>query len=104
MTDGLVKLSINSVSPDETIVTTVPYENGWTLYIDGKEAEIVPYQGAFIAFKCPEGAHTAELRFVAPGLKTGAAISCAGIAALAVFVIIDIRQKKTVKKENKAEV
>ena len=37
-------------------------------------------------------------------LKTGAIISCAGIVALAVFVFIDIRQKKTVKKENKAEV
>ena len=104
MTDGFVKLSVNNVGSDETIVTTVPYENGWTLYIDGEEAEIDPYQGAFIAFKCPEGAHTAELRFVAPGLKAGAIISCAGIVALAVFVFIDIRQKKTVKKENKAEV
>ena len=98
--DGYVDLSVNGVGADETVITTVPYENGWTLYIDGQEAEIKPYQGAFIAFKCPEGAHTAELRFIAPGLKTGAVISGVGIVALAVFVVLDINQKKKVKKDN----
>ena len=104
MADGYVKMSVNHVEAGETIVTTVPYENGWTLYIDGQEAEIKPYQGAFIAFKCPEGAHTAELRFIAPGLKTGAVISGVGIVALAIFVVLDINQKKKVKKDNKSEV
>ncbi len=102
--DGYVDLSVNGVGADETVITTVPYENGWTLYIDGQETEIKPYQGAFIAFKCPEGAHTAELRFIAPGLKTGAVISGVGIVALAVFVVLDINQKKKVKKDNKSEV
>lgn len=98
--DGYVDLSVNGVGADETVITTIPYENGWTLYIDGQETEIKPYQGAFIAFKCPEGAHTAELRFIAPGLKTGAVISGVGIVALAVFVVLDIKQKKKVKKDN----
>lgn len=98
--DGYVDLSVNGVGADETVITTVPYEDGWTLYIDGQEAEIKPYQGAFIAFKCPEGAHTVELRFIAPGLKTGAVISGVGIVALAVFVVLDINQKKKVKKDN----
>lgn len=102
--DGYVDLSVNGVGADETVITTIPYENGWTLYIDGQETEIKPYQGAFIAFKCPEGAHTAELRFIAPGLKTGAVISGVGIVALAVFVVLDINQKKKVKKDNKSEV
>ena len=102
--DGYVDLSVNGVGADETVITTIPYENGWTLYIDGQETEIKPYQGAFIAFKCPEGAHTAELRFIAPGLKTGAVISGVGIVALAVFVVLDINQKKKVKKDNKLDV
>lgn len=102
--DGYVDLAVNGVGADETVITTIPYENGWTLYIDGQETEIKPYQGAFIAFKCPEGAHTAELRFIAPGLKTGAVISGVGIVALAVFVVLDINQKKKVKKDNKSEV
>ena len=102
--DGYVDLSVNGVGADETVITTIPYENGWTLYIDGQETEIKPYQGAFIAFKCPEGAHTAELRFIAPGLKTGAVISGVGIVALAVFVVLDINQKMKAKKDNKSEV
>ena len=96
--DGEVKLSLAGIKSDETVVTTVPYEDGWTLYIDGEEAEITPYQGAFIAFKCPEGSHTAELRFTAPGLKTGAVISCVGVAALAVYIALEIKQRKMAKK------
>ena len=98
--DGEVKLSLRGIKTDETVITTVPYEDGWTLYIDGKESQIDPYQGAFIAFKCPEGDHTAELRFTAPGLKAGAVISCVGLVALAVFIVLDVKQKKPVKKED----
>ena len=104
MSDGVVDLSLTGIKPDETVITTIPYEAGWTLYIDGKEAPIDTYQGAFIAFKCPEGSHTAQLRFTAPGLKAGAVISCVGIAALAVYVVFDLKQGKKVKKEEKAEV
>ena len=100
ITDGVVKLSVKDISDGETVITTIPYENGWTLYIDGQEAEIGSYQGAFIAFKCPAGSHSAELRFTAPGLKAGAAVSCVGIIALAVYVVCDIRQRKMAKKKD----
>ena len=82
------------------VVTTIPAEDGWKLTIDGQEAELGKYQDAFLAFKVPEGSHTVELSFTPPGLKIGAAASCAGIVFLAAFVFID---KAILKKQDKIQ-
>ena len=96
--DGYAKFDVKNVDSDETVITTIPAEDGWTLYIDGAPAEYKVYQNAFISFDVSEGNHTAELVFTAPGLKTGAMVSCAGIVLLAAFVLIDkciIKKKKS---------
>ncbi len=99
--DGYAKLAVNGLKAGEMVITTIPAEDGWTLKIDGQTAELSNYQNAFLAFKCPEGAHTVELSFVAPGLKAGAAVSCAGVVCLAAFVLIDRTVFSKRKNENK---
>ena len=98
--DGYAKFSINDLAPDKTVLTTIPAENGWKLYIDGQPAEYKAYQDAFIAFDAPSGYHTAELVFTAPGLKFGACVSCAGIVLLAAFVLIDKNLSKKKAKQS----
>jgi uncharacterized membrane protein YfhO len=96
VSDGYVKFNINGLDADETVITTIPVEDGWQLYIDGNPAEYKAYQNAFISFDASSGNHTAELVFTAPGLKTGAMISCAGVVLLAAFLVVDgnISKKK----------
>ena len=98
VTDGYAKLSINNLDTDETVITTIPVEEGWQLYIDGEPAEYKIYQNAFISFDVGSGSHTAELVFTAPGLKAGALISCVGVVSLAAFVLVDkyLSKKKKV--------
>ena len=91
--DGYVNLTAN-IEDDDIVITTVPYEKGWTLYIDGKEAEITPYQGAFIAFDVPSGSHTCELKFIAPGFKPGVIVSAAGVLGMIIFAVVDMSMKK----------
>ncbi|MBP5179887.1 MAG: YfhO family protein, partial [Clostridiales bacterium] len=92
---------------NELLLTTIPYEKGWTCYVDGKETEISVYQDALIAVDPGTGTHKVELRFVAPGLKIGIAVSAVGIILLAVFLFVD-RSKKSaggkVAEEEKKEV
>lgn len=77
------------------MITTIPYENGWTMYVDGKETEIKVYQNAFIGADVGEGTHTVELVFVAPGLKVGIACSACGVvASIAFFVVEQVRKRK----------
>ena len=106
--DGYAKFTVNGLKADEMVITTIPAESGWTMTIDGQPAELGKYQDAFLSFKCPEGSHTVELTFIAPGLKTGAAASCAGVVCLAVFVVIDKtilnKRKETKNTEVKTEV
>lgn len=87
--DGYAKFTVKDLKADEMVITTIPAESGWTMTIDGQPAELGKYQDAFLSFVCPEGTHTVELSFVAPGLKAGAAVSCAGIVLLAAFILID---------------
>lgn len=54
----------------------IPYEKGWSLTIDGKETELLRGDIGFLACEIPEGDHTLELTFQAPGLKTGMLASC----------------------------
>ena len=98
--DGYARFSVNGVGNDETVITTIPAEDGWNLTIDGQPAELEKYQDAFLAFKVPSGSHTVELRFTPPGLKAGAAASCAGVVCLAAFVFIDKKVLNN-RKENK---
>lgn len=96
--DGYAKFSVNGLEADETVITTIPAEDGWQLYIDGSPAEYREYQNAFISFDAPSGDHVAELVFTAPGLKGGALVSGAGVVLLAAFIFID---KKVLKKKEK---
>ena len=96
--DGYAKFNINGIEEGDTIITTIPAEDGWELYIDGAPAQWTAYQNAFVAFDAPSGNHTAELVFTAPGLKPGAMVSCAGIVLLAAFIVID---KNITKKKEK---
>ena len=101
VSDGYAKFDVNGLDSDETVITTIPAEDGWQLYIDGAPAEYKLYQDAFISFDAPAGNHTAELVFTAPGLKAGAAVSCVGIVLLAAFVVVDKKIAKMKEKQNK---
>ena len=92
--DGYVKLDIKDMEAGEMVLTTIPVEDGWQLYVDGAPSDLKAYQNAFIAFDAGEGSHTAELVFTAPGLKGGAVISCVGVLALAAFIFVDKKLKK----------
>ena len=48
------------------------YEKGWSLTVDGKETELLRGDIGFLACRLPEGDHSLELKFEAPGLKAGA--------------------------------
>lgn len=79
---------------DEMLFTTIPYENGWTCYVDGKKTDIQKYADILIAVDPGEGVHKVEFRFLAPGIKEGFAVSGAGILMLAAFVYFSGRKKK----------
>lgn len=63
---------------------SVPYDRGFTAYIDGKETEIEKVDGGLMAIDVPQGEHEIEFIYRPYGLTVGIAIS----AAAAVFLIV----------------
>ena len=79
---------------NQLLLFTIPWDEGWTLWVDGEKAEIRKILDLFMAAEAPAGTHIYELRFMPEGLKPGAAAAAAGLAALLVFLLIDRGQRK----------
>ncbi|MBO5094390.1 MAG: YfhO family protein [Lachnospiraceae bacterium] len=60
---------------DGILATSIPNEDGWSAFVDGKEAQIVPFGGAMIGLELTEGEHTVTFTYTPPGLRLGAAVS-----------------------------
>ena len=90
--DGYVSAQV-SVPVDQLLLTTIPYEKGWTLLVDGAKTDITPYQDAFISIPVTAGAHTITLSYTPPGMWAGAIISGAAILVFAGAVIFTSRKR-----------
>lgn len=60
------------------LVTTIPYENNFTVYVDGKKTETKEVDTAFLGCLIEEGTHSIEIVYHAPGLSAGKAMSLSG--------------------------
>jgi len=75
----------------------VPYESGWTAYIDGKAVKIRRIMGGMLGVPISSGTHEIRLRFLPRGLIAGVCISLlsAGIALLSAI----LKKRKKPAKE-----
>ena len=83
------------------LVTSVPYEKGWTLKVDGAEKEIDELTGGvFISTALSSGVHEIELKFRPPGFTAGLIITCLSILALAGLTLLRKRilRKRTLRE------
>ena len=80
--DSCLKGTID-VQDDGVFVTSVPYEAGWKLKVDGHTREINELiGGAWISTSLSAGEHQIELSFRPPGLIAGLLITLASIGLL----------------------
>ena len=80
--DSCLKGTID-VQEDGVFVTSVPYEAGWQLKVDGHTREINELiGGAWISTSLSAGEHQIELSFRPPGLIAGLLITLASIGLL----------------------
>lgn len=81
-----------STDTDSVFFTSIPYDKGWTVKIDGveiSEDDYVPLaEEAYLAFNLPAGEHTIELRFMPQGMILGAGVSVFTIICLIIAAII----------------
>ena len=64
------------------MMTTIPYDEGWTILVDGVEQPAEKMLDAFIGVRLTPGSHIVSMKYEPEGLKLGAAISMASIVIL----------------------
>ncbi len=73
------------VSEDRMLVFSIPYDEGWSLYIDGVKVEPEAFAGAFISAPVTAGSHDIRLSYTPVGTLPGFVLTVVG---LAVFVLL----------------
>ncbi len=73
---------------------SIPHDNGWTAFVNGKKTEILTINGGLMSIIVPEGECNIEFKFVTPGLKAGAIISFMSLLSLGIYAIYE-RKKST---------
>lgn len=77
-----------SVDSPRLAFYSIPYEGGWTAFVDGKETEIIKANIGFMAVALDEGEHTVEFKYMTPGLSAGAIITLISAVMLAVYLVL----------------
>lgn len=67
-----------------TLVTTIPYDEGWTAKIDGKKVDTKAFQNAFVSIHVPKGKHKVTFSYLPKGFIAG---SISFVVAIAMFIL-----------------
>lgn len=93
--DGYVKGTIN-LEEAGLMFTSIPYDKGWTVFVDGKETDIKTVANAFIAVPLEAGSHTIEFEYFPPGLKIGILITVLGWIVMALLMVLKGKKTKAI--------
>ena len=58
----------------QLLVTTIPYDKGWSATIDGKKVDITAFEDAFISLEIPKGTHEVKFSYLPQGFVIGAVL------------------------------
>lgn len=93
--NGYLRGRINTSGNRGILFTSIPYTDGWTVTVNGREEKIVPIMnGAFCGLEIPDaGEYEIEFTYHCPGAKLGLWVSFGGIALLALLLLLERRKK-----------
>ncbi len=78
----------------ETVLTTIPYDKGWRVTVDGERIETYKSLDALLAFELTPGEHTVTLRYWPKEYGIALLISLGGIAVFAAILLAEFLLKR----------
>ena len=76
------------------LILSIPYEDGWTVLVNGKEMEHTTFGGCLMAFDLEPGEYYIEMRYIPAGLQAGILVS---ILSLGLFVGVMLWRRRRIK-------
>ena len=100
ITDSSVSGTLSTDS-DCVLYTSIPYDEGWRVYVDGEEVvggDYLQIGGALLGIKVTKGNHSIEMKYEVQNLSIGIIISTASLIVLALLILLDSLKKRSKKK------
>jgi uncharacterized membrane protein YfhO len=76
------------------VYTTIPYDVGWSVEVDGMKVETIKVNNGFIGFKIDSGQHQIEMNYVPQGMWVGAIVT---VISVLIVIYLVIKRKGEVK-------
>ncbi len=83
---------------DQLLFTTIPYEPGWTIKVDGVETEPVTVLNSLIGIELSPGEHEIEMKFFPDYLILAIIVEIIGLSFIALIAVFEIKDGALIKK------
>ena len=82
-----------AVSSEKLLCLSLPYSKGWSARVDGKKADLLKTDIAFMGLRLSPGRHVVELAYRTPYLTHGALMTLAGVLIWIVMIVYQKRKE-----------
>lgn len=84
------------VTHEGYMITSIPFDQGFEIWIDGRRAETQTVNTAFLGAEISAGRHRIEIVYHAPGVFFGKIVSCMGCLCFAFIWVLERRKKAAI--------
>lgn len=92
--DRYLEGTVNAVSGEEVLFTTIPYENGWTIKVNGKTVEPIKSLDSLITIPLDAGENKVTMEFSPNYWKFSIVISIFGLLLAAFVFLLEYKKGK----------
>lgn len=83
-----------TLEEDDVVYTSIPYDKGWKVYVDGEKVETFALANSLLCFDAPAGTHKITFKYVIPGFALGLTISSLSTLGILIGSIYGDKIKK----------
>ena len=77
-----------TLEKDNLVFYSIPYDEGWTAYVNGEKVDIEKVNVGFMAVLAKSGTNTIEFKYETPGLNIGILITLSSILVLIIYLVV----------------
>ncbi len=83
-----------TLKSDKVMLSTIAYDIGWKVYVDGKSVDTYKIADSYLAFDIKKGSHKIKLVYYPDGMKLGIITTFISLAIIFIYAIFSDKKQK----------
>ena len=96
--DTAISGTVTATEDASVLFTSIPYDEGWMVYVDGERAQISKTLDALLAIELEPGTHTVTMRYMSQAVAVGLTVSFVGFGAFAICIAVALMKRRKNRK------